>query len=317
MRTAVAVREPNFFLVGASRAGTTSLWRYLVEHPDIFMPARGMAEKEPSHFCDLAPAWARAYRDAERYRSLFAAANGQTAVGEASTPYLVAPEVPARLRAAYPNARIIIVLRDPAERAFSLYRYLCLLGVEWATSFEQALDLEAERIADEQFKHDNPLWFYLYLYFNSGLYSAQVQRYLDVFPADQVHVVLSDELEQDARGAAGRVYRFLGVDDTFAPNVVRYNESRFPLWIRLQYWLGHDVARHPMEVAPTTLGGHVRRRAYLANTRLGQFRARAFHTNTRRRLRAAYADDVRLTARLIGKPLDSWLPQTDDPTHQP
>ena len=93
------IREPNFFLVGASRAGTTSLWQYLIEHPDIFMPTRAMAEKEPSHFCEITPKWAMAYRDRDRYLRLFADAGDCQAVGEGSTPYLVAPEVPERIRA--------------------------------------------------------------------------------------------------------------------------------------------------------------------------------------------------------------------------
>src|SRR5262245_65389178 len=91
------MREPNFFLVGASRAGTTSLWRYCVEHPQIFMPWRHGGEKEPSYFCEVTPRWALPYRDRARYLDLFAEAGDEhLAVGEASTPYLVAPEVPDR-----------------------------------------------------------------------------------------------------------------------------------------------------------------------------------------------------------------------------
>src|SRR5206468_2844592 len=110
---------------------TTSLRHYLVEHPDVFMPGKTGAEKEPAYFCELTPRWAYAYRDRARYLSLFAEAGSRKAVGEASTPYLVAPEVPARIRATYPNAKIIIVLRHPADRAFSLYRFLCTIGAEW------------------------------------------------------------------------------------------------------------------------------------------------------------------------------------------
>src|SRR5688572_31475148 len=102
------IREPNFFLVGASRAGTTSLWKYLVEHPDIYMPRRTIAEKEPSFFCAVTPKWAVRYRERAPYLGLFADAGSRKAIGEASTPYLVAPEVPERIRSTYPDAKIII-----------------------------------------------------------------------------------------------------------------------------------------------------------------------------------------------------------------
>jgi hypothetical protein len=297
-----AVREPNFFLVGASRAGTSSLWMHLVEHPDVFMPRRAMAEKEPSFFCEMTPRWALAYRDRQRYLGLFADADGQKAVGEASTPYLVAPEVPGRIRETYPDAKIIIMLRNPADRAFSLYRYLCLIGGEWVSPFEKALRVEHDRMKDESFKLHNLLWYHLYLYYHSGLYSAQVERYLTTFPREQIHIVLFDDLQADLTGTAQGVYRFLGVDPEFKPRVAKYNESRLPFSVKLQYWLGRNIDR--------SAEGHIgpmRARLFMTNVKLGRYLPRPFHVNTRRRLLEAYRDDIRRTAALIERPLDGWL----------
>ncbi len=297
------VREPNFFLVGASRAGTTSLWQYLVQHPQIFMPWRSGAEKEPSHFCDLTPSWARRYRDRDRYLALFAeATDAHVAIGEASTPYLVAPEAPARIRGAYPDARIVMVLRNPAERAHSLYRFLCVIGAEWAHTFEKALALEPRRMSDAQFTRDNRAWYALFQYFHSGLYSAQVARYLDVFPREQVEIILYDELKADSLGTARRLYRFLGVDAAFEPRVRRYNASEFPFSVWLQYCLAHGMDRG----APERMGP-IRSRLFRANGRYGAWRTEAFKPETRRRLLEAYRDDIMKTAALIARPLDPWL----------
>jgi hypothetical protein len=297
------VREPNFFLVGASRAGTTSLWHYLVEHPQVYMPWRSGAEKEPSHFCDVTPSWAGRYRERDRYLALFReATDAHVAIGEASTPYLVAPEAPARIRRAYPHAKIIIVLRNPAERAHSLYRFLCLIGAEWAPTFEKALALEPARMSDERFTRSNRVWYGLFQYFNSGLYSSQVARYLDAFPREQVEIILYDDLKADSAGTARRVYRFLGVDPAFTPRAKRYNASRFPLSVWLQYWLASNMDRS----IAGRMGG-VRGRLFEANGRFGAWRNDGFHADTRRRLLDGYRDDIAKTAALIARRLDPWL----------
>lgn len=296
------VPEPNFFLVGASRAGTTSLWRYLNEHPDVFMPKPAMAQKEPSHFCEVTPRWAQEYRQRDRYLRLFAQAGSCRAVGEGSTPYLVAPEVPARIRAAYPDAKILIVLRNPVERAFSLYRYLCLIGAEWITSFEKALEAESTRMRDERFKYGNLLWYALYQYFHSGLYGAQIERYLNTFPRHQVKVILSDDLEQDPVATTQDVYRFLDIDSTFQPKALRHNASQFPLSVRFQYLIGRNLDRSAKGCV-----GPIQGRLFKANVRLGALRSRPLHADTRRRLRDAYRDDIARVSALLNRPLDAWL----------
>ncbi|MGH9241335.1 MAG: sulfotransferase [Vicinamibacterales bacterium] len=300
------VREPDFFLVGASRAGTTSFWRYLVQHPEIYMPPGSMAEKEPCHFCEVTPKWATAYRDRDNYLGLFSQAGDCRVIGEASTPYLVAPEVPGRIRAAYPDAKILVILRNPVDRAFSLYRYLCLIGAEWVSTFEKALLAESSRRRDQRFKHSNPLWYALYEYFHSGLYSAQIERYLSAFPEEQVKVILFDDLERDPLRVIQEVYGFLGVDRSFAPKVIRYNGSQFPFSVKLQYLLGRDLDR-----SAAGRYGRIRGPLFKANARLGRLRPRSLDPRTRRRLRDAYRDDLTRLSALINRPLDGWLTSCD------
>ena len=152
-------RSPNFFIVGAARSGTTSMWEYLKQHPDIFMP-EGFAYKEPSYFCNL-----YGYNDFNLYLELFAGVKEEKAVGEASTPYLTSPESAAWIREVYPAAKIIILLRNPVDRAYSMYNWMIKEGYEGVYPFEEALDVEKVRIKDEHFKYINPQYYHNYLYF--------------------------------------------------------------------------------------------------------------------------------------------------------
>jgi hypothetical protein len=301
-------REPNFFIVGASRAGTTSLWDYLKQHPDVFFPAHPFP-KEPSFFCDLAPVWGRPYRDLDSYLRGFEGARGKRAIGEASTTYLPSPESPGRIHARYPNARIIIILRNPADRAHSLYTLLCQLGFEWITPFERALAEEPVRMSDPGFKHDNPFWYYAYLYFTTGLYADQVERYLTTFPAPQVKVLLFESLHRRPRETAQEVYRFLDVDPTFVPNVTVQNQGSFPFWVRGQRMITRAWRTHPLKAAegPPGLVDRLLEKASKANLFLGRRRAHGLRPSTRVELLRRYAPDILRTGSLIGTSLDAWV----------
>lgn len=300
-----SVRHPNFFIVGAFRSGTTSLYKYLCQHPEIFMPE----VKEPSFFCELTPSWATKYREFDAYISLFCDAKDHKAIGEASTPYIVSPESPGRIRKMYPDAKIIIILRNPADRASSLYNLLCWLGFEYVAPFEKALAKENERFENEYFMYNNPFWYYAYLYFHSGLYSAQIERYLCFFPINQLHIILFEELSKDPIKTTRRVCEFLGVDTDFTPDTKVANRSLFPLSVRAQYLMAQSWHSHPLRNSGGSprLLDKILRRGIIANLRLGRFRSPTFNPMTRRDLLMCYRDDIQKTASLIGHNLDSWL----------
>jgi hypothetical protein len=300
--------QPNFFLVGAPRAGTTSLWHYLRSHPDIYMPP-SLAGKEPSYFCDLTPPWARAYRTFDTYLSLFGGAKRQRAIGDASTNYLVAPESAGRIHAQYPDAKILVILRNPAERAFSTYRFLASLGLETATTFEKGLALEPRRTADERFKRETELLYYAYLYFQSSLYGEQLERYYRLFPPEQIHVVLQEDLRKEPLKTVQAMYSFLGVDPAFEPELAVHNASTFPLSVRLQAFIGRRWHAHPLRPMEP-----VRRRdklhfpvAFGINTLLGQYRRARLRPETRRALLQRFRPDIEKTAALIGRNLEHWM----------
>jgi hypothetical protein len=312
--TTAHVPQPTFFLVGAARAGTTSIYEHLREHPEIFM-ASTVAGKEPSHFCHLAAPWALGYSDFDAYLTLFTRARTRKAVGDASTNYLVAPESAERIRARFPAAKIVMILRNPADRAHSLYRYLCSWGFEDAGTFEKGLAREAQRLNNPAFISRWQLLYYAFLYYHSGLYSEQVERYQRSFPPDQIHIVLYDDLKKNALRTVQGIYGFLGVDPEFEPDLDVRNASQFPLSVKAQAFLGRRW--HGQPLYPRT---PVRRRDRLhypvamgINLMLGQYRDERVRPQTRRALLERFRPDIEKTSALILRNLDTWLQERPQP----
>ena len=213
----MVARSPNFFVLGAAKSGTTALYDYLRQHPDIYMSPR----KETNFFALMGrrPDY-RGPGDAETINALsismkadylaqFADVTAERAVGEASPLYLYDPAVPARIRHCLPHAKLVVILRQPADRAFSAFLHTRRDGREPVDDFERALALEDARVAAG--------WEHLWHYWRMGLYGAQVRRYRQLFPADQLHVVLYDEFCANPEGVLASIFRFLGVEYRFFP----------------------------------------------------------------------------------------------------
>jgi len=300
-------KQPNFFIVGAARSGTTSLWNYLQQHPEIFMSGRHISEKEPSFFCNLTPPWAVKYCDFDAYINLFVEAEDQKALGEASVNYLISPESSNRIADQYSEARIIIILRQPVERAFSLYKYMCNLGVEWIAPFEKALRVEHERYNDNKFKHNNPFYYYGYLYFHSGLYAEQIERYFNVFSRKQIHIILFEDLKINPVETTQRVYDFLGVKKEFVPKITVLNQSKSPFSVFAQYFFKQISKKNfPDFLATKRIIRKTAQIAFDANLAFGRLRPFILKDTTRRKLLMDYRDNIRETGRLIGQNLDGW-----------
>ncbi len=195
---------PNFFVVGAAKAGTTSFYAGLHHHPDVFMAY----PKEPHHFTQVNPPhelrWHfEGYTDRQRYLRLFEGRRGSKAIGEASTSYLWHPQVARRIHRQVPDARIIISLRDPVERAYSHYLMHVREGIQ-NLSFYDALLEDMERTEEA--------WAISHFYVGKGCYAEQVSRYLEVFGRDHVKIVLFDDLKRDPAGMLHEVLQFLDLD---------------------------------------------------------------------------------------------------------
>jgi hypothetical protein len=207
-------RYPDFFIVGHPKSGTTALYLMLREHPEIFMPM-----KETRFF---APEWRmrlnrlgpdRAPRTLEQYLALFDAAGPEQLLGEATPEYLMSREAAEKIAQARPDAKIIVVLREPVSflRSFhlqSLHNY-----VETEKDFRKAILLEQDRRRGRRvprFSQSPEMLMYSELV----RYTEQVRRYHAVFPPEQVMVLVYEDFRGDNDATVRSVMRFLGVDDT-------------------------------------------------------------------------------------------------------
>ena len=196
---------PDFLILGAQKAGTTALYAYLRWHPQI----TGPSFKEVSFFD-------RHYARGERWYRAHLPIRRSGIVGEASPSYLFHPLAPERVARMLPRARMIALLRDPVDRAFSHYQHEVALGRE-DLSFEDALAREAERMAGEVDRmlrdpsyFSYPWWNYTYA--ARGRYAEQLERWLAAFPREQLLILFTEELAADTGGTYTRVLDFLGVE---------------------------------------------------------------------------------------------------------
>ena len=203
---------PNFVVIGAAKAGTTALYWYLAEHPEVFMSP----VKETNYFAYGLDAEGRLlYGDPDvhrfpvkslsEYEKLFAGADDAVAVGEASPIYLECPQAADRIRELLPESRLICGLRHPIDRAYSDYQmYLRRRG----RRLEPARDLTAT----SAWARPDSRWMRI------GRYHEQLKRYFDAFPRDRLHVFLFDDLKRSPLPTVQNVYGFLGVDPAFTPD---------------------------------------------------------------------------------------------------
>lgn len=209
---------PNFLVIGAARSGTTSLYDHLRQHPRIFMspvkePRFFAYEGETPDFRGPGDA-ARMpkFTTLEAYEALFAGVSDETAIGEASVIYLYSPKAADRIRRRIPDAKLIAILRNPVDRAYShFWAQVTVRGQEPLTDFAEALRAEPARVRD----HWHPRWHYK----QRGFYHAQLKRYFDTFDRGQIHVVLNEEFDSAPLRVMQDLYRFVGVDPTFEPDV--------------------------------------------------------------------------------------------------
>lgn len=218
---------PNFLILGAQKAGTTALYYALSKHPEVFTSA----VKEPRYFTDEAKALAdaagpgdgetRMTTSREEYEELFAEAGSAIARGEASPSYLYDPDAPAKIKRLIPDAKLIAILRNPVERAYSNFLYLVREGREPLHDFGAAL-------AEEEGRRSNG-WSTAWCYKDKGFYGEQLERYFAHFEPEQIRCYLYEDYNEDPETTVKDVYRFLGVDDSFSQDLsIRMNVSGLP-----------------------------------------------------------------------------------------
>lgn len=285
------MRTPNFFIVGAPRCGTTSMYAYLRQHPEIYVSPH----KEPHFFgSDLTPL-PGGIREEELYRQLFAGAGEQPRVGEGSVWYLSSQRAPSEIHAFAPGARILILLREPGQMMHSLHALFTRTGNEDLPGFEEALAAEPERREGRRI----PPGAYLpegLLYTEVARYAEKVERYFTAFGRENVHCILFDDLVRDTAAVYRQVLEFLGVDPAFQAELhpQRANERVRMMAIR-------QLARTPPEV---------RRRIQFKDIREHEGGPRIpLAPELAERLRELFAPDVTRLAALLERDLGAWMPR--------
>jgi len=209
------MRRPDFFIVGAPRCGTTSLYTYLRQHPQIFMPEI----KEPHFLADDLNYTSLFMKSEDEYLKLFTGAAEGQRIGEASAWYLYSRKAAGRIRGFSPDADIIIMLRNPADMMYSLYNYFTLTGREDAPDFAAALYAEKARMSGASGAPDSlyPFPVEFLFYRKVAAVTSQVRRYYEVFGRDKVMCIKFDDFTSATEDVYRKVLEFLGVDPSFLP----------------------------------------------------------------------------------------------------
>ncbi|MEL6440622.1 MAG: sulfotransferase [Cyanobacteria bacterium J06621_8] len=227
--------KPNFFIVGQPKSGTTALHQFLQQHPEIFMSGY----KEPHFFCadfhlesdqHHGKQLFFDFRQESAYLQLFAKAKTEKAVGEATANYLYSRVAANKIHNFNPDAKIIILLREPAQYLYSLHSHYAKFTEENEPNFAAALALERLR---QQGKNSSPrVMSPSFLFYSERVkYYQQVKRYYDLFPAEQIKIIIYEKFRADNEGIYREILEFLGVDQSFVPNFALINvnkEVKFP-----------------------------------------------------------------------------------------
>lgn len=295
---------PDFFVIGASRSGTTSLHHYLGQHPEIFMCPR----KSPNFFVAADPIPAREgviarkmasqwVSSRESYEALFSGAREETSIGEVSPVYLQSLVAPERIQEMCPEAKLVAILRDPAERAWAHYQGRKRDGIETRESFGEVIEAELE----EGLPDDVAFGSYL----GCSRYGHFLSRYRELFPRERIKVYLFEDLCEAPRDLLSDLFSFLGVDLSPSASIdlsrhhqtgqVRGALRRF-LWTRS---VRMRTALRPL------LPGSVRRLA--APVFLKELDKPTLEPSLRARIREVLAADIERCQELIARDLSGWL----------
>jgi hypothetical protein len=292
-----SIKGPNLFVVGAPRCGTTAMHDLLAQHPDIFMSLH----KEPHFFnSDINRRFVE-YQgqtndpliwDIEPYLRLFDKAGAEAYRGESSVYYLFSPEAVQRIAKFNPDARIVIMLRDPLEFQRSLHARLRLAGDESCVDFARAMDLEPERRAGR--KIPSTVRFPEILFYSRcAEFSRWIAAYQAALGADQVKVVLLEDMQADPQGSYSELLKFLGVADRPVPQRVDRNANREPRFYCIMRYLFTRGRRRSM--------GRFHGRLERWNTRPAV--RRELKPADRERLRAALLPEVQRLSQMLDRDL--------------
>lgn len=278
-------RGPDFIGLGAQRSGTSWIYSCLYEHPEIYSPIKEI------HFFSRERNWPKGY---SWYENVLVGAKKNQKVGEFSTSYLADKKTPQRIYQQYPDAKLIMVLRNPVDRAFSNYVNDIMAGtVKTSVSFAEAL---AER--DE--------------YVINGMYATHLKNYLKFFSRDNILILIHEDIKKDSAVFMKRIYQFIGVNDNFSPSSLnkKINVGRVPRFVWLDRLFVH------ISKAMRLLGMHklwwlikkkgLAGKILAVNTKTDKKVASGLIDSDRQKLKDIFRGEVRDLESIVGYKIDSW-----------
>jgi len=295
------VTKPNFFIVGAPKCGTTAMNDYLDQHPDIFM-----AKKEMHYFGkDLKT---KQKLSEPEYLKHFNSANNKKIVGEASVWYLFSERAAVEIREFAPNAKILIMLRNPVDVIHSLHSQHLYDGNEDVPDFQTALSLDEERKKGVNLP-DSVDYFALPPYKDSVLFSNQVKRYLDVFKKENVHIILYEDFIGNTKKIVSETLEFLGINNKFQIDYKVVNPHK-----RIKWFYLHRLIKKP----PVKLKRIIRiilpvrkiRHAimfWLFTWNVQEQGREKMSKDLNSKLKDFFKDDIHSLGKIIDRDLSAWL----------
>ena len=298
---------PNTFLIGAAKSGTTSVYRALGQHPEIYTSPR----KEPMFF-GYAPetrivrngvmtqATERFILDREEYRALFDEVGDESVICEGSTSYLYRPEAPKRIKEEIGEARFVAILRNPITRAFSAFGHARLERWESEEDFSRALGLEPGRIEAD--------WEPMVHYVQQGHYVAQISRWREFWPADRLRFYLYDDLVRAPDLLFRDMFRFFGVEDTFQPDLsTRVHAARAPRSQTVHRFLKRRSPALVSAAGRAVLSAEKRARLYQRLYERNLTTPQPLSEEAADILRSVFREEIEALSGILSRDLRPWL----------
>ncbi len=282
-------KMPEFIIIGAAKSGTTALYEYLVEHPDVFMSpikeinffawdssgVKSIFGNKPNNYFPV--------KSISKYQGIFAKAKAGKVCGEASPLYLESATAAKKIHEAIPNAKIIVILRNPADRAFSDY---CM----------QIRHSYTEKSVEEGLAPDSHS-------VQGGNYYTMLKQYYDIFPSENILVLKFEDLKNNPGKQAQKLFGFIGVNDTFLPDFdKRHNTGGYPRNMFINKILAVASRRETMKwLTPNWLVQFIKRRREGNWADLPEF-----PPELRSQLVDSYKDEVGKLSQLTGLNFEEW-----------
>lgn len=295
-------------MIGAGKSGTTSLYEYLNDHPEVFMsPVKEtnffalegeklVDQKDDPNQMHHYP-WS--VMDVQSYHNLFRGVINEKAIGEVSPMYMYSEKAAFNIKKSMPEVKLIVILRQPADRLYSRYLHLARENRLPTSSFEDALDKDS-------------IWWKRNDLVQEGFYHSHLTKYFQLFPKEQIHVVLYDDFRVNPKAVMKEIYQYIDVDASYSPNMdTEFNVSGIVVNKRLDNIIGQNsLVKSWICKASPSLSNYL-----LGNKRLKSWVNRVRNKNLRRpplsqylkgQINEIYSTEIDNLQALINRDLSHW-----------